>query len=78
MKIEEVKSTTKTQRVAVHSHVKGLGLQEDGTVPDEVAASNTHKALPLAAGLFGQEQAREVCWQCLRSQAGCWNHRRPY
>ena len=32
MKIEEVKSTTKTQRIAQHSHVKGLGLAEDGTV----------------------------------------------
>lgn len=48
MKIEEVKSTAKAQRVAVHSHVRGLGLQEDGT------------ALPVAAGLVGQEQAREA------------------
>lgn len=48
MKIEEVKSTTKTQRVATHSHVKGLGLDENG------------KALPQAAGLVGQEKAREV------------------
>jgi RuvB-like protein 1 (pontin 52) len=30
MKIEEVKSTTKTQRIASHSHIKGLGLAEDG------------------------------------------------
>jgi len=49
MKIEEVKSTTKTQRVAAHSHVKGLGLDEDG------------KALPNAAGLVGQEDGRESC-----------------
>ena len=48
MKIEEVTSTTKAQRVAVHTHVKGLGLDEGG------------KALPLAAGLVGQEKAREV------------------
>jgi len=48
MKIEEVKSTAKSQRIAVHSHVKGLGLSEDGT------------ALPLSAGLVGQEQAREA------------------
>lgn len=27
MRIEEVASTTKTQRVSTHSHVKGLGLQ---------------------------------------------------
>jgi RuvB-like protein 1 (pontin 52) len=49
MKIEEVQSTTKTQRVAVHTHIKGLGLDEHGI------------ALPIAAGLVGQEKAREVC-----------------
>lgn len=48
MKIEEVKSTTKTQRIAAHSHVKGLGLDEEGT------------ALPVSAGLVGQEMAREA------------------
>ena len=47
MKIEEVRSTTKTQRVATHSHVKGLGLNEDGS------------AAEVAAGLVGQEKARE-------------------
>jgi len=49
MKIEEVKSTTKMQRVATHSHVKGLGLLEDGS------------AAPNAAGLVGQEKGREAC-----------------
>lgn len=48
--IEEVQSTTKTQRVAVHTHVKGLGLDDQGV------------ALPVGAGLVGQERAREV--QC--------------
>ena len=48
MKIEEVKSTTKTQRIAAHSHVKGLGLDENGT------------AVPVGAGLVGQELAREA------------------
>ena len=28
MKIEEVKSSVKTQRISAHSHVKGLGLNE--------------------------------------------------
>ncbi|XP_060925555.1 ruvB-like 1 [Limanda limanda] len=49
MKIEEVKSTTKTQRIASHSHVKGLGLDEAGN------------AKPTACGLVGQEAAREAC-----------------
>ena len=48
MKIEEVKSTVKTQRIAAHSHVKGLGLDENG-VP-----------IQMAAGLVGQKAAREV------------------
>lgn len=48
MKIEEVKSTTKTQRIASHSHVKGLGLDEAGN------------AKQSASGLVGQETAREV------------------
>ncbi|XP_012514416.1 PREDICTED: ruvB-like 1 [Propithecus coquereli] len=48
MKIEEVKSTTKTQRIASHSHVKGLGLDESGL------------AKQAASGLVGQENAREL------------------
>ncbi|XP_071809980.1 ruvB-like 1 [Asterias amurensis] len=48
MKIEEVKSTTKTQRIASHSHVKGLGLDDTGN------------AIQAAAGLVGQENAREA------------------
>ncbi len=49
MRIEEVASTSKTQRVATHTHIKGLGLQDDGI------------AIPMAAGFVGQEQAREAC-----------------
>jgi len=41
MKIEEVKSTVRTQRIAAHSHVKGLGLDETGA------------AIQNAAGLVG-------------------------
>lgn len=44
MRIEEVASTTKTQRVATHTHIKGLGLADDGS------------ALQLASGFVGQEQ----------------------
>lgn len=48
MKIEEVQSTTKAARVAVHTHIKGLGLDPQG------------RALPVASGLVGQERAREA------------------
>lgn len=54
MKIEEVRSTSKAQRIAAHTHVKGLGLDENGT------------PLPTAAGLVGQECAREVrIYECI-------------
>jgi len=49
IKIEEVKSTTHTQRVAPHSHVKGLGLHADGSA-----------ILPIANGLVGQDKGREA------------------
>ncbi|XP_055351393.1 ruvB-like 1 [Paramacrobiotus metropolitanus] len=48
MRIEEVTSTTKAQRVAAHSHVKGLGLDENG-IPKE-----------SGGGLVGQLKAREA------------------
>jgi len=49
LNIQEVKSTTKTQRIASHSHVKGIGLRQDGK-PEEISM-----------GLVGQLEAREAC-----------------
>ena len=48
MKIEEVKSTNKEQRIAFHSHIKGLGLNSEGYVEGS------------GSGLVGQERAREA------------------
>ncbi|KAJ2661411.1 RuvB ATP-dependent DNA helicase pontin [Coemansia sp. RSA 1200] len=48
MQIEEVKGTGKEQRVATHSHIRGLGLKPEGT------------AEPVSAGFVGQETAREA------------------
>lgn len=48
LKIEEVKSNTKTQRIASHSHIKGLGVDDQG------------KAQPIGGGLVGQTHAREA------------------
>lgn len=48
MKIEEVQSTTKAARIAAHTHIKGLGLDEQG------------RALSNGSGLVGQEKAREA------------------
>jgi RuvB-like protein 1 (pontin 52) len=48
LKIEEVRSTTRTQRVAAHTHIKGLGLKEDGTANE------------VAHGMVGQQVAREA------------------
>ena len=61
MKIEEVKSTTKTQRIAAHSHIKGLGLDENG------------EALAMGSGLVGQETAREVSHINHGSEVLFWN-----
>ena len=47
MKVEEVK-VQKQARVAAHSHVVGLGVDENGT------------ATPVGGGLIGQVKAREV------------------
>lgn len=41
MKIEEVRSTTKTARIASHTHIKGLGLDEAGM------------CIPVSHGLCG-------------------------
>lgn len=49
MKIEEVKSVTRANRVAAHSHVKSLGLTEEGTATD------------IGGGMVGQGEAREAC-----------------
>lgn len=49
MKIEEVKSVTRDNRVAAHSHVKGLGLTQDGSAEE------------IGGGMVGQCEAREAC-----------------
>jgi RuvB-like protein 1 (pontin 52) len=49
IQIQEVQSTTKTQRISSHSHIKRLGLREDGTA-----------IMPEGGGLVGQEKAREA------------------
>ncbi|KAF5181803.1 Ruvb-like helicase, partial [Thalictrum thalictroides] len=48
MKIEEVQSTTKKQRIATHTHIKGLGLDPYGI------------AIAMAAGFVGQNMSREA------------------
>ncbi|CAG8728776.1 2208_t:CDS:2, partial [Gigaspora rosea] len=44
-----VKSTTREQRITPHTHIKGLGLNEEG------------KAFQAADGFVGQTSAREAC-----------------
>jgi len=48
MKIEDVPSTARQQRVAAHTHIKGLGLDAQGC------------ALPIGTGMVGQDKAREA------------------
>jgi hypothetical protein len=47
--------TARENRVAAHSHIKGLGLREDGVADQS------------AAGFIGQQQAREVRLSILSS-----------
>uniref|UniRef100_A0A0D9WW55 RuvB-like helicase n=1 Tax=Leersia perrieri TaxID=77586 RepID=A0A0D9WW55_9ORYZ len=48
MRIEEAQSTAKKQRIATHTHIKGLGLDGNGA------------AIGMAAGFVGQAAAREA------------------
>jgi RuvB-like protein 1 (pontin 52) len=48
MKIEEMQTSELLQRVATHTHIKGLGLSENG------------EAIRIDSGLVGQENAREA------------------
>jgi len=52
VRVEEVSTTHRhgqKQRVATHTHIRGLGLKEDGT------------ATSLGSGFVGQQAAREAC-----------------
>ena len=65
MRIEEVASTTKSQRVATHTHIKGLGLAENG------------EALQVAAGFVGQVGVADhslvlVLQSVANSRASAW------
>jgi RuvB-like protein 1 (pontin 52) len=51
MQIQEVNSTSnsiKLHRISAHSHIKGLGLNNEGI------------ANPISQGFVGQKEAREV------------------
>lgn len=48
IRMDEVKSSERTQRIAAHTHIRGLGLSPDGS------------ALDFGAGLVGQKKAREA------------------
>lgn len=48
VQISEVKGNTRDSRTAAHTHIKGLGLRQDGTAERQ------------AGGFVGQVAAREV------------------
>lgn len=53
---EQNSAGKKTRRISAHSHIKGLGLDENGN------------AISVDSGLVGQEKAREVeFWMCRSS-----------
>ncbi|GAO45811.1 TIP49-domain-containing protein [Saitoella complicata NRRL Y-17804] len=55
VQITEVKNGIAANRISTHSHIKSLGLLEDGSAPALNPASNP------SSGLIGQNQAREAC-----------------
>lgn len=48
LNVNSTVTTVNTKKVTTHSHIKGLGLKEDGY------------AEPIASGFVGQLKAREV------------------
>jgi RuvB-like protein 1 (pontin 52) len=50
MKVETISSASSSPRISVHTHITGLGLDENGEATDNVSC-----------GLVGQTQAREAC-----------------
>ena len=65
MRIEEVASTTKSQRVATHTHIKGLGLADNG------------EALQVAAGFVGQVHFADHSWKHEQSAKAASSGCRP-
>ena len=53
-----VSNQSRKQRIATHTHIKGLGLLEDGRA---AAAGEAGRSTAAAAGWVGQEGAREAC-----------------
>ena len=51
VQISEAKGNSRENRTAAHTHIKGLGLHQDGTAESS------------ADGFIGQTTAREVCWK---------------
>ncbi|WBW73814.1 ASTRA/Swr1/Ino80 complex AAA family ATPase Rvb1 [Schizosaccharomyces osmophilus] len=49
VQISEVKGNGRENRITTHSHIKGLGLKEDGTCEG------------IGGGFIGQDNAREAC-----------------
>lgn len=58
VQISEVKGTSRENRTAAHTHIKGLGLRTDGT--SEVSGD----------GFVGQASAREVSGSSVESTWG--------
>ena len=55
--LSEVKGNSRENRTAAHTHIKGLGLRNDGT------------AETSGSGFVGQTAAREVSAACFASDA---------
>ena len=75
LRIEEVTSTSKSQRIATHTHIKGLGLSHDGLavsiaagrlIPFKIIPCNDKSAhvLSFAAKLIHLNFPRKPIMKC--------------
>ena len=62
MKIETISSMPSTSRISVHTHISGLGLDDEGNVRSSgpSGSSSSSSSSSPACGLIGQSQAREA------------------
>lgn len=61
VQISEVKGNSRENRTAAHTHIRGLGLRQDGTAESS------------SSGFVGQTSAREVYSKFSRHDSICLN-----
>ncbi len=61
--ISEVKNSNRENRTSAHTHIKGLGLKQDGTA-ERHAAGFVGQTTAREVGAFAQQHAAEMELAC--------------